>query len=236
MKAKITAVRIQKVIEMGVQETRHFKLVFDPNDPFDYEAGQFVNVLSEKDGKPIKRAYSIASAPFHQGEIELCWRKVQCGTLTPLLWNLKEGDRLTIQGPLGHFTLKPPLPKRLIFVSTGTGIAPFRAMIHQLLHQGTNCEIVNIFGNRFAADILYREEWEALEAAHPNLKNYFVISRPVGWDGETGYVQASLKKNISSAKDSQLFICGLSTMIQNVVDAAKEIGFTKEQIHFEKYN
>ncbi len=236
MKAKICSVLIDDVIDMGVQDTRHFKLVFGPNDDFDFEAGQFVNIISAKEGKPIKRAYSIASPPIWKGWIELCWRKIHCGTLTPLLWNLKKGDRLQIQGPLGHYTIKPPIPKKLIFVSTGTGIAPFRSMIHTLLHQGAHTEILNIFGNRYAEDILYRDEFETLEKKHPRLKNIFVVSRPINWNGETGYVQASLKKHVRSAHDSHLFICGLSAMIQEVVEAAKAIGFTKEQIHFEKYD
>ncbi len=223
---------------MGVQQTRHFRLRFEPGTEFDFEAGQFANVFVPEtvDRKGLKRPYSIASPPIWKGFIDLCWKKVEGGIATSYLWTLKQGDKLQIQAPLGRFTLPKELPKRIVFISTGTGIAPFRSMIHVLLDQKANCEIWNIFGNRFDEDVLYQEEFEGLAKKHSNFKNVFTVSRPKNWKGETQYVQHMLKKYIPSAQDTKIYICGLTSMINEVVATATEMGFTKEQIHFEKYD
>ena len=240
MRAGIFTTTIEKIANMGVQETRHFKLVFEPGTIFDFDAGQFVNVLVPEtpERKAMKRAYSIASPPLWKGYLDLCIKLVPGGVGTTYLWTLKEGDKLTVQGPLGRFTPKNPLPKKIVYVSTGTGIAPFRSTIHTLLSQNADVEIWNIFGNRFVEDVLYQEEFEDLAAKHSNLKNIFTVSRPKPgqWNGETEYVQNMLKKYISGTADTQIYICGLTNMINEVNKTATEMGFVKEQIHFEKYD
>lgn len=238
MKAGIFTTTIEKIHDIGIQDTRHFKLVFEPGTVFDFDAGQFVNIIAPLNGKTVKRPYSIDSPPAWKGFIDLCWKRVEGGLMTNHLWTLKEGDKLTVQGPLGRFTLKQPLPQTLIFVSTGTGIAPFRAMMHTLLEGTAAGEIWNIFGNRYEVDILYKEEFEALARGHKNFHNVFTVSRPksADWKGETQYVQHMLKKYIPDPKDKHVYICGLTNMIMEVQKTALEMGFTKEQIFFEKYD
>lgn len=238
MKAGIFITRIEKALDLGVQETRHFKLVFEPGTAFDFEPGQFVNVMapSEDGGKIIKRPYSIASPPCLKGYIDLVWKRVEGGFMTNYLWKLKEGDPLQIQGPLGRFVLKQPLPGRIAFVATGTGIAPFRSMIDQLFKDGTDREIWLIFGNRYETDILYDEEWRALAARHPNFRYLATVSRSKKWTGEKEYVQKMLLKYLQTPADTHVYICGLTNMINEVEKTAFEMGFTKEQVFCEKYD
>lgn len=239
MKAGIFTTTVEKIVNLGVQETRHFKLVFEPGTFFEFDAGQFVNLLLPETParKAIKRAYSIASPPIWKGYLDLCIKLVPNGQGTPWIWTLKEGDKLTVQGPLGRFTAPKPLPKRIVYISTGTGIAPFRSTIHTLLDQKADVEIWNIFGNRFAEDLYYKEEFEELAKKHSNFKNVFTVSRPnENWKGEKEYVQFMLKKYIPGAADTSIYICGLTDMINEVVKTATEMGFEKAQIHFEKYD
>lgn len=238
MKAGIFIVQIEAVLNLGVQETRHFKLVFEPGTEFDFEPGQFVNAMapSPEEGKLIKRPYSIASPPYEKGYLDLVWKRVEGGFMTNYFWKLKEGDTLQVQGPLGRFGLKKPLAKRLVFVATGTGIAPFRAMIHELFKEGTDREVWLIFGNRYETDILYDEEWKKLAGQHSNFYYLPTVSRPEHWTGEKEYVQKLLLKYLKTPHDTHLYICGLTNMITEVQKAALEMGFTKEQIFFEKYD
>lgn len=236
MKAGIFNTTIEKIVELGIQDTRHFKLVFPPDVDFDFEAGQFVNILFESEDKPIKRSYSIDSPPHWKGYLDLCIKKVAGGKATSYLWTLKEGGTLKIQGPLGRFTIRRPLPKSIIYVSTGTGIAPFRSTIHTLLNEKANVEIWNIFGNRYDEDVLYQQEFEELAKKNPNFHNVFTVSRPKTWKGETQYVQFMLKKYCPDPKDKHIYICGLTNMINDVVNVATELGYAKEQIFFEKYD
>lgn len=238
MKAGIFTVTITDVKDIGIQDTRHFRLSFDPGTIFDFDAGQFLNVIIPEtpEHKGFKRPYSIASPPIWKGFVDLAWKKVPGGPATSYLWTLQKGDKLQIQGPLGRFSPKQPYAKKIVFVSTGTGIAPFRSMIHVLLDQKIDSEIWNLFGNRFEEDILYREEFEELEAKHKNFRNIFTVSRPKEWKGETMYVQHLFKKHFLSPLDTQIYICGLSPMIKEVSQVAMDLGCTKDQIYYEKYD
>ncbi len=237
MKAGIFTTTIDKIIPLGA-DLKHFHFAFTPGTDFDFDAGQFVNVLlpGPEAGKTVKRPYSIASAPSRKGGFDLCLKLVKGGYATTYFWTLKEGDQVQIQGPLGRFLVRQPMPKTLIYISTGTGIAPFRSMIHDLLEKGAHCDIWNIFGNRYEGEILYKDEFEMLAVKHPNLHNIFTVSRPQTWAGEKEYVQFMLKKHIPDAIDKNIYICGLSNMIHEVEKTALEIGFAKTQIYYEKYD
>ena len=238
MKASIFTTKIEKILDLGVQETRHFKLVFEPGAVFDFEAGQFVNAIvqSSQEHKIIKRPYSIASPPYEKGYIDLVWKRIVGGFMTNYFWKLKEGDTLQVQGPLGRFGFKKPLAGRLVFVATGTGIAPFRSMIHQLFKDGTDRDVWLIFGNRYETDILYDGEWKKLAAGHRNFHYVPTISRPKHWSGEKEYVQKLLPKHLKTPQDTHLYICGLTNMITQVQTTALEMGFARDQILFEKYD
>jgi NAD(P)H-flavin reductase len=156
--------------------------------------------------------------------------------MTNYFMKLKEGDHLQIQAPLGRFVLKKPFPQRIAFVATGTGIAPFRAMIFQLLKEGTDRDLWLIFGNRYETDILYDEEWKELAEKHSNFHYVPTVSRPKTWTGEKEYVQGLLPKYLKTPADTHVYICGLTNMINEVQKTALEMGFTKEQVFFEKYD
>ncbi len=237
MRAGIFTTTIQEIRQIG-DDTRNFRVALPENTVFDFKAGQFVNFLLDIPGAPktLKRPYSIASPPSWKGVLEFIWKRVPGGLATNHLWNLKEGDTLGIQGPLGIFSAKHPLPKTIVFVSTGTGVAPFRAMIHQLVHEKAECEIWNIFGTRYENQVLYQEEFEALAAQNPNVRNVFTVSRPESWKGEREYVQVMLRKYIQNVSDAHLYICGLTAMIREVESTALDMGFSHGQIFYEKYD
>lgn len=237
MKAVIFTSTIEKIKQLG-KDTRHFHLKIPSDVVFDFRAGQFVNFMLDLPGQPktIKRPYSIASPPSWKGSIDIVWKKVTGGLVTPHLWDLKEGDTLKTQGPLGVFGLKQPMPRAIIFISTGTGIAPFRAMMHELALSNAPCEVWNIFGNRYEDEILYKEEFETLAKKYPRLHNVFTVSRPQTWKGENQYVQHLLKKYITDPKDKHIYICGLVKMIEEVKQTALAMGFEANQIFFEKYD
>ncbi len=237
MKAGIFTTTIKKIVQL-TKDTKHFELHFEEGVDFDFSAGQFVSFIVNPPGseKTIKRPYSIASSPLQKGFIDIVWKRIEGGLVTNYSWDMNEGESLKIQGPLGRFTMKEPYPKRIAFVSTGTGIAPFRSMFHYLLQTKAPVEIFNIFGNRYESDILYQKEFEDLAEKHSNFQNVFTISRPESWQGEKEYVQFLLKKYLKEAQDTHIYICGLSNMITEVQQKAEEMGFSKDQIFFEKYD
>src|SRR5262249_22939189 len=157
------------------------------------------------------------------------------GYATNWFWTLKEGDEVTVTLPYGGFVIKEPVDDDIIFVATGTGLAPLRSMAETLLRDGCQRQMTMIFGVRHENENLYHDELRRLEKDHPNFKFIPTISRPKEWKGEVGYVQDKLKKYVTDPAGKQIYVCGLIPMIEAVQKAAEEIGFDKKRVHFEKY-
>lgn len=187
--------------------------------------------------KPLRRAYSISSPPSHGDVFDLCVTHVEGGTVSTFIHKLKIGDTVDVLGPLGRFTLPDPLPRDVVFIATGSGIAPFRSMIFDQLVRLTPRSLYLIFGNRYADDILYKEEWPALTQAHPNFKLLHTLSRPgPEWNGEKGYVQEKIEKFIPDRAQKDFYICGLNAMITQVQARLIGLGVPVEQVHYERYD
>lgn len=216
---------------------RTFRFRF-PGEGFSFQAGQFCMVEVPAGNKIKKKAYSIASSPHEGNYLDLCIKLVEGGLATNWFWTLKEGAEVRVGGPYGNFVLPDPIEQDLVFVATGTGLSPFRSMIHEIYNQNPNFEreICLIHGVRYNDEILYHDEWTALAKKNPHFHYIPTVSRPRdGWDGEVGYVQEKMLKYISSPKGKQFYVCGLIPMIEAVEKAAVKMGCDLKQIHFEKY-
>ena len=220
---------------------RHFRFTLDSGGPFVFKAGQFVMLHAPIDPeKPIRRPYSIASPPTETSNVDLMVKLVDGGPVTNWMWELKEQDKANLDGPYGAFVLPKELPRELILISTGTGLAPFRSMTLMLLEQKADVKITMLFGVRYEDEIPYSEEFDALAKQHPNFQFIPTISRPRNqpkpWTGEVGYVQTKLEQYAPAKPDKLIYICGLSPMIKAVEETALKLGFDKKQIHYEKYD
>lgn len=212
-----------------------FRFRFPAGKWVPFKAGQFCMVHVPKEGKVLKKPYSICSAPFEKGYLDLCVKLVEGGYTTNWFWGLKEGDEVKMTIPYGGFLIEEPIDYDFVFVATGTGITPLRSMIKTLLHEGCLRKISLIFGVRHENEILYLEEFSRLQKDHKNFSFIPTVSRPKAWTGEVGYVQEKLKKFVTDPKGNRIYVCGLVPMIEAVQQAAHEIGFDKKSVHFEKY-
>lgn len=229
-------VTVRAIKDFG-NDTRHFELALEAGRTLEFVAGQFVAVLCPKDGKLIRRAYSMASPPEEKGQIDLIVKLVQGGVVTNWFWTLKEGGRFKVHGPYGKFILPEVIDFDPIFVAVGTGIAPFRSMVHHLFHIGFQRKIGLLFGARYDTMIPYHKDWLKLAQGHPHFTYIPTVSRPSpNWRGETGYVQTKIEKFFSDPMGRRVYICGLNEMIQAVQEACLQQGYRKDQIAFEKYD
>lgn len=227
-------VSLEKVFRF-TETVRTFRFRFPAGKWVPFKAGQFCMVHVPKEGKPAKKAYSICSAPFEEGYVDLCVKRVEGGYATNWFWQLTEGDAVTLTVPYGGFIIHEPLDYDPVFVATGTGLAPLRSMIKTLLRNGFQRSILLIFGVRYENEILYEDEFRDLEKRHSNFRFIPTISRPREWKGETGYVQETLRKQVADPHGKRIYVCGLVPMIEAVEKAASEIGFDKKAVYFEKY-
>ncbi len=214
---------------------KHFRCSYSNGEMVDFIAGQFMMVRLQKEGKLVKRAYSICSAPTHNNYVEFVITKVEGGFVSSWFHDRKVGDPIELEGPFGHFVLKEPLPAEVIFICTGSGVAPFRSMIPIILAQDPNKMIWLFLGVRYEDQILYADEFTELAKKYPNFHFVPTISRPKNWKGEVGYVQEKLRKFIPNSEGKVIYICGVPNMVDDVKKAAEEIGFPKEKVYYEKY-
>ncbi len=227
--------RVSKITELSVT-VKHFVLDYAPEADTQFKAGHFMMVHLEKDGKPHKKPYSIASSPSLKNKVELCIKLVEGGYVSNWFFGLKEGDIIHTSLPYGVFTIREPWPENMVFAATGTGVAPMRGMIQNLYEKGCDKNIWLIFGNRHENEILYLDEWRALEKQHSNFHFIPTISKPKHWTGEKDYVQHIAKRLFEGKTENAAFYgCGLVPMCQQLKATLLEMNIPRERIHFEVF-
>jgi len=165
------------------------------------------------------------------------------GAGTNYLFNeVREGSELTFRGPQGVFTLPDVIETDLYFISTGTGIAPFRSMTHHILRNKIpHKNIYLIFGTRTQNELLYFDELKRLEQEVENFHYIPTLSRQK-WDGCCGYVHA-IYENLVHEKMVQanglppahFYLCGWKNMIDEAKKRIQDLGYERKSIHQELY-
>jgi ferredoxin-NADP reductase len=220
--------------------TKHLEFEVNSVARFGFVAGQWLSFKTNKpDGEEITRAYSIASPPADDNRFALCLNRVQDGFMSNFLCDMKEGDEIRCQGPFGDFILRPPL-RDTLFVATGTGIAPFRSMLHWLLADPArhlDKQFWLLFGNRTEKDIYYHDEFLALATKHANFHYLPTLSRGgPERQGLSGYVQEHVPGIVQGRTDMHAYICGLDKMIKANRELLKGMGWDRKSILYEKYD
>ena len=199
-----------------------------------FQAGQFVSFEVPKRGLPfpVTRPYSIASPPSNPHVLELLLNLVPGGPGSTFLFSLQSGDPVTFRGPAGTFVVREYPDRRLLFVATGTGIAPIRSMLHARLPSPT--PITLVWGLRHEHDVYYQDELATLAEQYPEFSYTITLSQPSpSWTGAVGRVQSHLESHIASVDDLAVYICGSKPMITSVIEQIRSRGTCP--IHREQY-
>ncbi len=206
---------------------------------FDFLPGQFVTLdlpISEKKNKRL-RSYSIASAPNGTNQIELVIVLLPDGLGTNYLFNeIKVGSIISLRGPVGHFILPAVMPTQLYFICTGTGIAPFRSMLHFIKNKNefSSTHFYLISGVRTKQDLLYHAEMQNLQTEMQNFIYLPTLSREI-WEGATGYVHDVYKKYCANQPEAEFMLCGWRNMVDQARTELLALDYNKKQIHYELY-
>jgi NAD(P)H-flavin reductase len=191
-----------------------------------FKAGQFISfeIIPAEATRSVVRPYSIASPPQQDQVIRIVLNRVPGGIGSSFLFGLNPGDRLTFKGPVGSFYVRD-LTRDLLFVATGTGIAPIRSMILGLLHHGHKGSIRLYWGLRSQRDLYYQEELERLGRQYPNFASTVTLSRPEGdWQGPEGRVTRLVEEGVQSVKNLAVYLCGNNAMIRDVTALINQKG------------
>jgi len=224
----------------------YFWVKFD-GDPTPFEPGQYMTIGVFVDGRIVQRPYSVASAPVDAGNTgyEMYLRLVQGGTFTPVLWDLPVGHRMRMIGPKGKFMLEPDDDRIHLFVSSGTGNAPFIAMMRQMLADGRPRNAVFLNGVSYVQDLGYRELVERWESTGEYPVRYIpTVSRPndpanADWTGRTGRVETIVGPIFDELSlrpdDTVAYLCGNPDMILAAEQTLLEVGLPEEAVKKELY-
>lgn len=232
-------------IAQETPNTKRFWIQIPELERFDFVPGQFITLDLPIHEKPHKRlrSYSIASAPDGTNTVELVIVKLEGGAGTAYLFDEATiGTEMPVRGPLGVFTLPQNLEQDLYFICTGTGIAPFRSMLHHIdRHNLPHQNIYLVFGTRTKTDLLYYEEMLRLAQNIPQFHYLPTLSREQ-WEGCCGYVHTVYEQLVLERKTAQgalpqasFFLCGWKNMVDEAKHRILNLGYDKKAIHLELY-
>ena len=232
---------IVRKITQASPNVRRFWVEVPEVEQFDFKAGQFVTMDLPLGEKRLQRwrSYSIASAPDGTNILEFCIVRATEGEATKYLFeSVEEGTNLKFKGPEGGFVLPETIERDLVLVCTGTGVAPFRSMIQDLVNSGKPHRNIHlIFGTRDEAGILYRDEFETLAQQMPWFRYDVALSRQADWPGHKGYVHEIYKAAYPTPRpDLAFYLCGWTNMIDEAVaNLIAHLGYERGQVYYELY-
>ncbi len=224
-----------------------FRLGLSPGS-FSFKPGQFLMAsipdFLREDGKPVRRAYSIASSPLdiEQGYVELTITRVgEGGYFSNRIHESKEGDPVLIEGPYGksfHLDYPPAnFPESYLFVGSGSGIAPLRSMIRTLLREQCPVPLRLFYGYRNSSDCIYEPEMSEWEEKGVSLSLALSghSALPPGFSGTTGRITTVLPQEISGYSGEDVYICGPPAMVGETVNFFQTEGFPEDRVHKEQW-
>lgn len=218
--AKIQA--IHKLNDMVIE----VRLRLPPNSNFGYNSGQYVNITKGS----IKRSYSVANAYRESGLLTFLIKKYENGQMSNYWFEeAKENDLLRIEGPIGSFFLRESEMENIVFLVTGTGVAPVKAILESITESPnilSNKKIWIFSGTRYENDLFwYPNELNGFS----NFKYIPVLSQASEeWNGEKGYVQDILIKQNIPLKNAQVYACGSKNMIESAKQLLIEKGLDEK--------
>ena len=205
------------IIEKLSDDVIKIVLRIPPNSNFNFNSGQYVNIIKGN----LTRSYSIANSSNHKNQLEFFIKKYANGLMSAYFFKeAKINDLLRLEGPIGTFFFRDFNFKNIIFLATGTGIAPIKSILEGLENsheQYQNKIFWVIVGARYQKDLFWKPNFKNL-----HIKYIPVLSRPENdWNGAKGYVQDIVLNQQIDLENTQVYACGSNDMI----NSAKELFF-----------
>ncbi|HEX7348743.1 MAG TPA: FAD-binding oxidoreductase [Rhodanobacteraceae bacterium] len=224
---------------------RHLAFERADGTAFNFTPGQFIQIhFNYADGKPTKRSYSVGTPVQGAGvsHLDLVVSYVDGGAATALLMSIETGGSLDASGPYGRFCLlDEDRNQRYILIATGTGVAPYRAMLPTIekLIATRGCQFVLLYGTRNEQELLYGDEFEAFAASHPGFTFHACLSRAPRAtphpNDRRGHVQDVLPELAINPEQDIAYLCGNPDMIDANYAWLKDAGMPIKHIRREKY-
>ncbi|MCP4596310.1 NADH:ubiquinone reductase (Na(+)-transporting) subunit F [Neptuniibacter sp.] len=207
---------------------------------------QYVSTVTE----PTIRAYSMANYPEERGVVKFNIRIASPppgtdfppGIMSSYVFNLKEGDKITVYGPFGEFFAQDT-DNEMCFIGGGAGMAPMRSHIFDILKRvKTDRKITFWYGARSLRESFYNEEYDQLQEENDNFQWHLALSDPMpedNWDGMTGFIHNVLYENYlkdhEAPEDCEYYMCGPPMMNSAVIQMLLDLGVERENIFLDDF-
>ena len=232
---------VESITDM-TYDIKRLRLKLPQGEQIHFKAGQFMQLYSKPYGKvkeEVFRAYSISSKASEHDYLELLVRLVPGGIATGYVHQaLKEGDKLQLSGPYGDFYLRGQEGEELIMIAGGSGLAPIRSLVYDVIEKGLPNKMRFFFGANTMRDLYYMEEFAQIEQDHPQFKFIPCLAKPApedNWQGVTGFVTVALQEQVADAAGKEAYLCGSPGMLDACIKILKDKGFTDETIFYDKF-
>ncbi|HEY8904491.1 MAG TPA: CDP-6-deoxy-delta-3,4-glucoseen reductase [Rhodoferax sp.] len=209
------------------------------NEPFQYHAGQYIEFML---AGGVRRSYSMANAPHTLAAgnlLELHIRHMPGGKFTDMVFgSMKERDILRLEGPYGSFYLRENSDKPLIFLASGTGFAPIKALIEHMQFANITRPVTLYWGGRRPTD-LYMADWITARLAEmPQLRFVPVVSDALpedGWTGRTGFVHQALLQDVPDLSGYQVYACGAPIVVESAQHDYLRAGLPVDEFYADSF-
>ena len=217
----------------------------------DWDKFKIWDVVANND-EDCFRAYSMANHPAEGNIVMLnvriatpppaLWGQVPPGIASSYIFNLKEGDKVTISGPFGDFFVKDT-DREMVYLGGGAGMAPMRSHLFDLLEtQKSKRKITFFYGARSAKEMFYHDDFLRLQKEHPNFKYIVGLSEPMpedNWDGPTGFIHNIANdlylKDHEDPSDIEYYMCGPPMMIDACDKLLYDLGVERDMIAYDSF-
>jgi ferredoxin-NADP reductase len=207
--------------------------------PLAYLPGQFLTLTVLIDGKPVRRAYTIASSPTQHDYVEVTVKHEEGGLVSGHLHDrVREGDLLDCSGPNGSLIFTGRECKCILLIGGGVGITPLMSVLRYLTDRAWSGDIYLLYGVHAPQDIIFREELEYLRRRHPNLRVVVIVSHPEGtdWTGPTGRITKELiASSVPDLASRYVHLCGPVPLMEAVKKALAELGVPLGRVKTEAF-
>ncbi|ADU92148.1 CDP-6-deoxy-delta-3,4-glucoseen reductase [Taylorella equigenitalis] len=225
---KKVPVRVSELTKLS-DDVMKVKLQTPATEPFKYLPGQYIDLLLKNN---VRRSYSLASKSSENSQIELHIKHMPGGLFTDHVFGagateMKVREILRIEGPLGTFYLRKDSDAPIIFLATGTGFAPIKAILEDMVESGIKRSSTLYWGGRNKKDIYMMDFCKNFEAQHNWFKFVPVLSNPdasEAWDGRVGYVQEVALQDYPSLEGFEVYACGSPTAMESAKNAFELVG------------
>lgn len=186
-----------------------------------------------------RKPYSIASSPAElrrNGSIEFLVETEPDGQARPNLEGVQPGSRVAIEGPVGGFVLPRRLPRELVFVAGGTGIAPLRSMIASALARPKPPSMTLVYSARTPDEFAFLGEWRRL-SRQGRIRLFATVTREADrtWRGRRGRIQQAWINAFVRRRHPLCFVCGPEAFVGRMIEMLRTAGIPARRIRREQY-